>query len=332
VGKVRKTLPKEQQTTVRKGKDGYERDTKNIGKVQVLPDVGKLCDYLAASIDAERKSTAEIDLTILCPPTRGPGFEIMLSVARAHGRWHVGHRVRHYVPNGGGENIHPCKSDDHHAAWTHAIRHHLMSRTLDVLRHQKAHRKLIRFIEETAQQLEHLEAAWAAGDRKGKANKPAAETEPEYPNDEPEELTVEDTASTAGASAGERSTPKPDEDLYKETPPIMDDTIAAKRVVRVRELLAERLVKGKPQCGAGDRQLVSLALVVGVPVGADDEPWSDDLPARCWGLLADRLRLEVADRLDRGETAKLPPLDQLAGWWAIDIRALAIQAERAVKG
>lgn len=137
---------------------------------------------------------------------------------------------------------------------------------------------------------------------------------------EPELLTV-DESPTAGDSTVERS-----------PPPIPDDTHGSRVLKRTREILAERLLKGKDQCTATSEQLVSLGLVVGIPVSADDDPWNDDLVAGCWHKLTVRLQAELADYLTRGETRRLPPLAQLASWWGIDVRAIAIQAERAVGG
>jgi hypothetical protein len=342
VGKIRKSLPKDQQSTVRKGKDGIERDTKHIGKVQSLPEVSGVAAYLHNSLSADDWKGDEIELTILPPPARGPGFAVILSVCRGKTRWHVGHTIECYAAaSKSGANIHPCKSDEFFTTWPKAIRTHLMGAVLGSLEHDKAHRKIRLFIADLAQHLEHLELAWAAGEKKRAAAKSAPQPEPEYPSDEPETLTVDDPSSSAGASADEDLDAKEgaanaDDEGYgdrgKETPPIDPTTPAGKRLTFARELLGERLAKEKHQWCGRDQELVSLALVVGVPSNADDEPWSNDLVVRAWRTLTDRVQAEVADRLTRGETTKLPPIELLAKWWGIDHAELVIRADRAVGG
>ncbi len=157
-----------------------------------------------------------------------------------------------------------------------------------------------------------------AGQPQADAPEPRDETDV---RPEPEEMNA---STIAGGSTGEG--------LHKNTPPIADDTEGARILRRTREILADRLLKGKDQCIATSEQLVSLGLVVGIPVSADDEPWNDDLVAGVWHKLTVRLQAEVADYLNRAETRRLPPLAQLASWWGIDIRAISIQAERAVGG
>jgi ParB-like chromosome segregation protein Spo0J len=130
---------------------------------------------------------------------------------------------------------------------------------------------------------------------------------------EPETLSLEEAAPA---------------EVHKDKP--KKENLDLRRLRKTRELLAERFLKDKPQCQAGDKQLVSLALVVGVPVSADAEPWSDALVSRCFSELADRLKIEVADRLNRNDVHRLPSIEHLAGWWGIDIRALTLQAERMV--
>lgn len=317
VAKVRKSLPKEQQSTVRESKDGTTRDTKNIGKkAKPKPEpkpedpddlrptldvddlrVQQLIFALSGRIAnisgfdvfnlAERDVLASLFLfpaTEECPqPERG--ILRMLTTDWIHHPSGVAiSKVLRDLQRRGGGVIRPDRDGE-------ITRWYLLTEIYDAIAavHKAKH------------------------------------------NEEPEELNA-DSADLAGEPAVGRSTSTAGDNADAVPPPIMDDTLAARRVVRVRELLAEQLLKGKPQCCASDRSLVSLALVVGVPVGADDEAWSDDLPARCWGLFADRLRLEVADYLTRGETRRLPPLAQLAIWWGINIKAIAIQAERAVKG
>lgn len=429
VGKIRKQLPKDQQSSVRKGKDGTERDTKNIGKVQAIPDVVKVCDYLRGSIADHKPGKTEIELTILPPPARCPGHAIILDMLIAKGGGcQVGHTIERYkVASKSGENRSPKGQRD--GAWPHAIRHHLMDAVLPVLEHDKAHRKVRLYVVELAQALEHLErqkpvkgdtapapstdeqsqrlaaakklgdliraggvvdavaacdrillAMFAAGEYKtieGIAE--AAKLSSDYVaddlvdlrdrglvvpvtrkdkkqghtltdagnraalkllSDEPEELTLE------GGSAGEVLPPHRVTDpegegmtaaevadyMAKDTPSIAADTPAAKRLTFARELLGMRLLKEKHQWCGKDQELVSLALVVGVPMRADDEPWSNDLVTRAWRVLTDRVQEEVAERLHRGETTKLPPIELLAKWWGIDHAALVMQAERSVEG
>ncbi len=110
----------------------------------------------------------------------------------------------------------------------------------------------------------------------------------------------------------------------------VDQSTAQRTLIQTRLVLAEKLEKGKDQWRGTERQLVSLALVTGVPTDPQDESWSDDLVGRCMTTLADRLKHEVIDRLRTPGAFRLPPLDLLGSWWGVDIRACALIAERAL--
>lgn len=244
VGKIRKLLPAEQQSTVRKSKDGATRDTKNIGKKTKVADNLSVMAVENKILDVLRKHKNEREgllLNFMCDETGLSPAKIISALDDAIDKGLVFER------------------DNRDGVIAYRL------------------------------------------------------TQGESPDSEPETLSLEEAAPA---------------EVHKDKP--KKENLDLRRLRKTRELLAERFLKDKPQYQAGDKQLVSLALVVGVPVSADAEPWSDALVSRCFSELADRLKIEVADRLTRNDAHRLPSIEHLAGWWGIDIRALTLQAERMV--
>lgn len=300
VAKVRKSLPKEQQSTVRESKDGVTRDTKNIAKKAKQPKAQQRQTSPAKLDDDDRaviRDIASFAVVLMNHDDFARMPYPFLLVLSACAFYPASDDCP--IPYGMlAQSSDPASDLDD-----------TLDKMIDkALLHAESNRGYFPSMDLGAQ-LDAVYRAWRE-DLKKTAATP-----------EPEELNAATIASTAGEPADERS-----------TPPIADDTPAAKVLKRTREILAERLLKGKDQCTATSEQLVSLGLVVGIPVSADDEPWNDDLVAGCWHKLTVRLQAELADYLTRGETRRLPPLAQLASWWGIDVRAIAIQAERAVGG
>jgi disulfide oxidoreductase YuzD len=250
VGKIRKLLPAEQQSTVRKSKDGATRDTKNIGKKAKEAERPNVMEVENKVLEILRNSTNGHKGTLLTEFLTETGLSVLTIVNALDGACDKG-------------LVFERDNDDG------VIAYHIT--------HQ------------------------------GKSPT-TADTDTE-----PETLSLEEAAAA---------------EVHKDKP--KKENLDLRRLRKTRELLAERFLKDKPQCQAGDKQLVSLALVVGVPVSADAEPWSDALVSRCFSELADRLKIEVADRLNRNDAHRLPSIEHLAGWWGIDIRALTLQAERTV--
>lgn len=247
VGKIRKLLPAEQQSTVRKSKDGATRDTKNIGKKAKEAERPSVVDVEKKVLEILRNSTNGHNGILLNEFFKGTGLSVLTIVNALDSACDKG-------------LVFERDNDDG------VIAYHIAKAT------------------------------------------PSA-----TPDSEPETLSLEEAAPA---------------EVHKDKP--KKENLDLRRLRKTRELLAERFLKDKPQCQAGDKQLVSLALVVGVPVSADAEPWSDALVSRCFSELADRLKIEVADRLTRNDAHRLPSIEHLAGWWGIDIRALTLQAERMV--
>lgn len=444
VGKLRDSLPKEQQSTVRKGKDGVDRDTKNIGKAPLQPAPSLAPDQMAAGIawqvdEKEKFKWNESKvcqrpnvISILAAERQTDKVAAELDLACKDGKWFAGFNFRISGANAGGGGHAPSHRDGGSKDWRKIAAKTLREDMHEALKRHKVSRLVLKWLLDLADAVEkvdepkpmpmalpkkeggkgnaaatpstprpdvdlyaqpettqRLAAARKLGDliRAGGVVDAAAASERvllvifmanewktaegiaesaklngEYVIDDLQDLIdrglvvpttrkdkLEGFALTdAGTKAalkviadGEPETllpPRREGDSEgeeysergKETPPLADDTHGARVLKRTREILADRLLKGKDQCRASSEQLVSLGLVVGIPVSADDEPWSDDLVAGCWHRLTVRLQAELADRLNRGETHRLPPLQQIASWWSMDIHALSIQAERAV--
>ena len=145
---------------------------------------------------------------------------------------------------------------------------------------------------------------------------------PNENNDEPEELTIDEDKPAAVSPA---PAPAP-----KTTALTVDQSRVGEIMAATRLALADQLDKGKHQWHGNDRQVVSLALVVGVPTTDEPLSWSDDLIPACYTILADRLKAEVVDRLRHPDARRLPPFAVLAAWWGIDLRVVAAIAERKV--
>jgi hypothetical protein len=115
--------------------------------------------------------------------------------------------------------------------------------------------------------------------------------------------------------------------------PTIKRPIGDRRLAKVQELLSYRLQdKPLPIFTGTEYELMSLACAIGVSTSRQGRcPWGDDLVAKAYLELGDRLRDDVAELLHRHDTDNLPPLSVLGAWWGIDTNALSIQAERAVQ-
>lgn len=327
VGKIRKLLPAEQQSTVRKSKDGATRDTKNIGKKAktaivfpfprppklnadpIVTDSSELLDQLGtlnACMELSQNNKKPARVT----PVFWDGVYCVV-VASVHGPIPFGYSEIKMIPvidDEAARSIRAQLADLDYADRDDGPRNHYLGRSVSgtglgknaALSSDDARITLV--LKGSQRHLMQID----------RGNRPSKSTETE-----PETLTIEDTTPQPTLSPVQNNKPK-------------KENLDLRRLRKTRELLAERFLKDKPQCQAGDKQLVSLALVVGVPVSADAEPWSDALVSRCFSELADRLKIEVADRLTRNDAHRLPSIEHLAGWWGIDIRALTLQAERMV--
>lgn len=291
VAKVRGKLPEDQRSSVRESKDGKTRDTKGITKAKQKAKEQKPAP-LSSFIDAAMVGRVAHAVAIYRPALSAEKVMVIAALAAAGDKGL--NRDDLAVVCGFRADVHPGQLRRMHLVEIDGNGADALISLTDL------GTELVRSAEDKSEQAAKASSGAKQQDLFGG----------EHPVDqEPEVLT-----------AGE---PEPE-------PLPSPENLDARRLRRTGELLAERLTKGKPQCKAKDQHLLALALVVGIPVGADDEPWSDKLATRAWSVLAQRTAAEVADRLERGETHKLPPLAQLASWWSIDIEALAIQAERAV--
>lgn len=400
VGKIRKTLPKDQQSTVRKGKDGIERDTKNIGKavkpkapetkpgeIQIHPteqeiEATQCTGIIAGSKKAPTLKKAvtirahlyvlasdlvelmtPLDYALAYPDAPTGNYHEMVNSATGYQGIQVTYKGQPYVLGGRDRELNPktwgkatpglriLTDDQNDLLMLDQFAYDMEdpeaipgcstsgAASFAQVAPWKAEACTKRLL--AKQFIKQVLSAEENGEREplyvitplGAAHLQSVEL-PVDDDDGPEELGPSDVATIAAHRGDEPSTGgnSASEDLTKETPPIAADTPAGKRLTFARELLGERLAKEKHQWCGRDQELVSLALVVGVPMNADDEPWSNDLVVSAWSTLADRIQAEVADRLTRGETTRLPPIELLAKWWGIDHAALVIQAERAVGG
>jgi ParB-like nuclease domain len=322
VGARRKKLPKELQVNERKGKDGRVKNTGNIGKKPIVDEIDEI-NKIPTTMFIWNKTSQRPENPVVLTLCRDEKFEADIQIARDDdGKWYSCHNYQLFGTSTGcgGRHQFVSRIGKSHRHWWDALHYELKEilSVFDTLRNCSVSNA-------TRQKLNtYEEKITAVKNRLDLLTKP-----------EPEVIKLDDEPSQIAAPTGKEKlrigdAVKLPESITNNAPSSLetDQSRQLKIIKKARAVLAETLRTGKHQWTGTDRQLVSLALVVGVPVSADDETWTDTLPPRAFTVLADRLKIEVADRLTSPDAYRLPPSEILAHWWSIDMRAATMTAER----
>lgn len=307
VGKLRKTVPGA-QVSVRTTKDGKKQTVTNSRQVAKQKTAEKQSGVEALDDDARRNKRIEaIDILSVQIGHFADWFSVLSSMkkkilaalwyAEQQGESRLRSRAQ-LTDDVGTLDVHPGQ----------LIREGLISG--DATRGYELTPKAIVDIGDSLREREKAEREDA--EEKAKASKRIhpMNTDERGDDDEPEDLTAPPVPTTAPATTTKTQTSSE----------------------ALNSLIVHRLVDGKIKTPS-TRNLIGLAVILGVNSSSTDERWSELFLDRADHLLAKDLAEGIADLITTGGSiiAKLPALPDLCRMFGIDYESLRIQAEREVK-